>query len=114
MTAPHTTCPHCYAPAPETPHRFVRAAVVGLAWTVAMAYVFVGILLGPAIIFVLPLLFLMGIGLVSSAQAWAYGDRACEACGKLVEFDGEAVEVTPEPAGHAGMQLAAPGLVGHC
>ena len=114
MTTPHTTCPHCPAPAPKTPHRLVRAAVIGLAWTVAMAYVFMAIMLGPAIIFVLPLLFLMGIGLVSSAHAWSYGDRACEACGKLVELDGEPVEVTLEPAGHAGMQLAAPGLAGRC
>ena len=88
----HTNCPHCHAPTPKTPHRVARGAVVGLAWTVSMFFVFAGILLGPAIIFVLPLLIPMGIGAITAAHAWAYGDRACEACGKLYELDGRPVQ----------------------
>ena len=95
----HTnSCPHCAASLAKAPSRLLRAAVVGLAWTVSMAYVFASIMLGPAIIGVLPLLIPMGIASISSAHTWAYGDRICDSCGKLVELDGELVLAEPELA----------------
>lgn len=87
----HDRCPHCHTEVPEAPSLALRAGVVGLAWTVSMAYVLAAIMLGPAIIAVLPVLIPMGIAMVSSAHGWAFEDRVCEACGKLVEIDGEPV-----------------------
>ena len=95
MNTHHDNCPHCHATLPQTPARPLRWAVVGLAWTVTMALVFAGSLLGPTVIFVLPFLITGGMGAITGAHAWAWGDRACGACGKLYELDGERVEAEP-------------------
>ena len=94
----HTHCPHCHARTPPRPSVLVRGALLCLAWTASMAYVFGGILLGPLILFVLPVLIPMGIAMVTAAHGFAFGDRECPACGKLYEMDGRAV--APAPAEH--------------
>jgi hypothetical protein len=77
-------CPHCRASLPAPRSRLLAGLVVGATWTVAMAMVFGGILLGPIILFVLPFLFAGGISMIVAAHAWAFEEPTCNACGKLV------------------------------
>lgn len=97
-------CPHCAAPLPPRPSALVRHGVVALAWTTSMSSVFGGILLGPAIIMVLPVLLPGGICTITAAHSWAYEDPCCEQCGKLVEIDGQPLRA--EPAARALAQPA--------
>ncbi len=80
-------CPHCTASLPAPRSRLLGTLLVGLAWTTAMTMVFGGILLGPAIILVLPLLFPAGVSMITAAHARAFEDATCDACGKLVEVE---------------------------
>lgn len=78
-------CPHCRASLPAPHSRILGVLAVGLAWTIAMTMVFVGILTGPFIIFLLPALVPAGMSMISVAHGWAFAERDCQACGKLVE-----------------------------
>lgn len=86
MSHPHY-CPHCRASLPAPRSRLLGRLLVGVAWTLAMALVFGGILLGPIIIFILPFLFAGGFSMITAAHEWAFDDWTCDACGKLVEIE---------------------------
>ncbi len=83
---PTPTCPHCRASLPAPRSRLVGALVVGVAWILAMTMVFIGILTGPIIIVLLPMLVPSGISMITAAQTWAFEDWTCDGCGKLVEL----------------------------
>ncbi|PRP94604.1 hypothetical protein ENSA5_40710 [Enhygromyxa salina] len=93
----HTHCPHCNAPAAKVPSRSLRTLVVVGAWTATLAFVFGGISLGPGIVVALPIIVLGGVATITGAHIWAYGDRACYACGKMVEVGGVPVDPSAEP-----------------
>lgn len=104
-------CPHCHAPT-SSPPRSLRVIVVALAWTVTLAMVFAGSLIGPFVIGILPVLFLGGLSVVVLAQRYAYGDRICHACDRAFELDGVPVEpvrsnIKPEPSLEHSPSLAA-------
>lgn len=101
-------CPHCHADLPETLPRALRLAVVAAAWTLTMGLVFGGALLGPLVILVLPLLIPGGMGLITAAHTWAFADLECEACGKLVEFEGVPLERTQQPTEAAPAETELP------
>jgi len=72
----------------------VRYIVLFVAWVVAMSMVFGGILLGPGIAGLLPVLVPAGMCAVTAAHSWAFGDRVCNSCGRAYELDGTSVTVT--------------------
>lgn len=78
-------CPHCRASLPAPRSRTLSVLALSLAWVGAMTMVFVGILTGPIIIFLLPFLVPGGIAMVTAAHQYAFAEHECEACGKLVE-----------------------------
>ncbi len=90
----HQYCPHCHASLPAPRSRLLGWLVVGLAWTVTLTMVFGAILTGFFIMFLFPFLFAGGASLVTTAHAWAFQDRICDACGKVV--DEPCVTVTTE------------------
>lgn len=89
----HDHCPHCRATLPPPRSRLLGALLVGTAWIIAMAMVWGGVLLGPAVIAILPLLFAGGMSIITVAHSWAFADRICDACGKLVEAPAAAAPV---------------------
>lgn len=90
---PHRSdvCPHCNAKVTPGAGAALRYTVLLAAWMTTMASVFCGILLGPGIAVILPVLAVAGMSLVGTAHAWAFGDRVCSSCGKAYELDGDAV-----------------------
>lgn len=78
-------CPHCRASLPAPRSRTLSVLALSLAWVGAMTMVFIGILTGPIIIFLLPFLVPGGISMVTAAHQYAFAEHECEACGKLVE-----------------------------
>ncbi|MFV8755599.1 hypothetical protein ACNOYE_34040 [Nannocystaceae bacterium ST9] len=86
MTHP-AHCSHCRASLFAPRSRSLGALVVGVAWTLAMTMVFIGILTGPIIIFLLPMLVPAGVSMITTAHEWAFADWTCDACGKLVEVE---------------------------
>jgi hypothetical protein len=94
-------CPHCRASLPAPRSRLLGYLVVIGAWITVMAMVFGAILLGPAILMVIPFLFAGGASLITIAHAWAFDDWTCDACGKLIEREPSHVpspSLTPAPA----------------
>jgi hypothetical protein len=98
MTA-RARCPHCNAVAPKIYSRWLRGGVVVIAWTVAMSLVFGGIMLGPGIMIVLPIIIPAGMALVTEAQRWSYPDVVCEICGKAIALDGEVLQLVARAPG---------------
>lgn len=80
-----THCPHCRASLSAPRSRTLSVLALALAWIGAMTMVFIGILTGPIIIFLLPFLVPSGIAMVTAAHQYAFAEHECEACGKLVE-----------------------------
>jgi hypothetical protein len=76
----------------------VRYTVLFVAWVVTMATVFGGILLGPGIAGLLPVLVPAGMCTITSAHSWAFGDRVCNSCGRAYELDGNSVAATAAAA----------------
>lgn len=84
-------CPHCKAKVTPGPSPIVRWAVVLVAWILSMATVFAGIMLGPGIITILPIIVPGGMATITAAHVWAFSDRVCDNCGKAYELDGRLV-----------------------
>ena len=77
--APNHRCERCghLHRAPANPWR----AALPLAWTVSLGLVGVGIALGPAIMFALPLIMASGFGLIAAVHERAGRDVLCSHCG---------------------------------
>lgn len=75
-------CPHCHHDTLRRPPRWGVLAVA-LAWAVVVAMLFVASLIGPFIMFVVPVLLAFGASAVTSAHDFAFAPPECERCGKL-------------------------------
>jgi hypothetical protein len=92
-------CPHC-------PHTSLRRppawgiAVVALAWVFVATMLFVSALIGPFIMFAVPVIFAFGAAAVRSAHDFAFAPAHCRECGKLALAESSARTTTPtrEPA----------------
>jgi hypothetical protein len=78
-------CPHCRAFLPPRPSRLLRGSVLGLAYIVTFAFVFVYACMGPLGLMVLPFLLPGAIGGITCAHSYASTGEACPECGKLLE-----------------------------
>lgn len=86
-------CPHCRHHTVRTPPRWGVLAVA-LAWGFVVAMLFLASLIGPFIMFVVPVLFAVGASAVTSAHDFAFAPPECERCGKLV-LEAPATELAP-------------------
>lgn len=95
------TCPHCHHPELRRAPAW-RLLAVAAAWAFVVVMLFVSALIGPFIMFVVPVIFAFGAAAVGSAHALAFAPPACDRCGKLAL----AGEPAPAPARAAAPALA--------
>ena len=85
------TCTRCGTQKAQAPSPLWLLAVAG-AWLYAFASVFAAILLGPAIILVLPFVVVGGMCLVTEAHRAAFRPAECGRCGAIVPRRREGVK----------------------
>lgn len=93
MSSKHM-CPHCHHTSLRRPPAW-GIAVVALAWAFVATMLFVSALIGPFIMFAVPVIFAFGAGAIRSAHDFAFAPPHCETCGKLALADAPAETLPP-------------------
>lgn len=76
-------CPHCHHDSLRRPPR-AGALLVALAWAFVAALLFGSALIGPFIMFALPVIFAVGTSVVRCAHEAAFAPTTCARCEKVV------------------------------
>ncbi|MDC0666836.1 hypothetical protein [Nannocystis radixulma] len=87
-------CPHCHHTSLRRPPAW-GIAVVALAWVFVATMLFASALIGPFIMFAVPVIFAFGAGAIGSAHDFAFAAPHCPACGKLALADAPATAQPP-------------------
>lgn len=94
MSSDHM-CPLCHHTSLRRPPAW-GIAVVALAWAFVATMLFASALIGPFIMFAVPVIFAFGAGAVRSAHDFAFAPPHCGSCGKLALADSASPTTAPE------------------
>lgn len=90
-------CPHCQHNTLRRPPAW-GFLVVAVAWLFVAVMLFASALIGPFIMFAVPVIFAFGAAAIRSAHDFAFALPHCEACGKVAPVEAPA---TAEAGGRA-------------
>lgn len=78
------TCPHCHHDALVRPPRW-RYAALALAWVYVVVLLSLAAMIGPFLMFAIPVVFAFGAGAVTAAHDLAFAAAECRRCGKIAD-----------------------------
>lgn len=92
-------CPHCRVPLPVPRSPLLGGLVLGVAYVVTFAFLFVYACMGPLGLVLLPFFLPGAIAGITCAHVYASEGECCPACGKLIEREtSQATSIAP-PSG---------------